>query len=235
MTPLNAVLYARFSPRPDANESDSIEKQNDRCAAYCRAMNWTIIGSFDDKAASGGSTDGRPGLAAAIEKAKREKAALVVFDVSRLARNTIDALEIAQDLERAGARLVSVTQQWDTGTPTGKLMFTLLAAFAEMQREEIRQRTARAMQKHAQNGRKMSRCARFGYRLEGKRQVVDQAEQAVIARIMAHHAQGLSSHAIAKELIESKTPCRGATWYAYTIDRLIRRQNAQADQRTAGV
>ena len=96
MTP--AVIYARFSPRPNAEECDSVEKQIERCRAYCAGHGYTVIAEYCDKDLSGGRADNRPGLQKAIAAACRNKAILCVNALSRLARCTKDAIDLAERL-----------------------------------------------------------------------------------------------------------------------------------------
>lgn len=87
---------------------------------------------------SGKNTD-RPQLQAALDFV-REGDTFYVHDFSRLARNTRDLLEIADFLKEKGARLVSNKENVDTDTPTGKLMFTMIAALAEFERTNLLER-----------------------------------------------------------------------------------------------
>lgn len=82
----------------------------------------------------------RPQLAACLEYL-RQGDALVAVRLDRLARSTRELLEIAQGLENRGIDLVVLDQQLDTSTPAGKLMFSVLAAIAQFERDLIRERT----------------------------------------------------------------------------------------------
>lgn len=89
--------------------------------------------------ASGARTD-RPGLAQALATA-RQGDTLVIWKLDRLGRKLLHILEMARDLEARGIRLMCITQNIDTSTATGKLVFHLLAMVAEMERDLIRERT----------------------------------------------------------------------------------------------
>lgn len=91
---------------------------------------------FDKK--SGKNTD-REGLRQALEYV-REGDTLYVHDFSRLARNTRDLLSICDQLTARGVGLVSISENVDTSTPTGKLMFTMIAAMAEFERQNLLER-----------------------------------------------------------------------------------------------
>src|SRR5262249_16381600 len=69
-----AVLYARFAPRPNPDECDSVEKQLERCRAYSEGHDYTVIAEYEDKDLSGERADNRPGLQKAITAAWDRKA-----------------------------------------------------------------------------------------------------------------------------------------------------------------
>jgi site-specific DNA recombinase len=139
-----ACIYTRFSPRPKekAEECDSIEKQRERCEAYCKANDYTVLAVYEEPEVSGGRADNRPQLQAALDQVCKEKATLVVYTLDRLARNVDDARAISKRLEKAGANLAILQLRVDTTTPYGKLFFTIVAAFAEFYQEDIAQRTS---------------------------------------------------------------------------------------------
>ena len=67
----------------------------------------------------------------------REGDIVYILDFSRLARSTQDLLNIIQTLNKKGVQVVSIKEQLDTSTPTGKLMLTFIGAINEFQREII--------------------------------------------------------------------------------------------------
>jgi DNA invertase Pin-like site-specific DNA recombinase len=133
--------------------------------------------------ASGKSRDGRPKLALLMEVIGPGDA-LVVTKLDRLARKTLDMLELAETIGRKGAGFKSLAEPWaDTTTPEAKLIFTIFAGFAEWERERIRQRQsegiARAKAKGIYKGRPPS---------------IDRA------RVLELKAAGMGPAAIAREL-----------------------------------
>jgi DNA invertase Pin-like site-specific DNA recombinase len=101
--------------------------------------------------ASGTRTD-RPELAKALEQA-REGDVLVVWRLDRLARSLRHLIDIADDLNRRGVALKSITESIDTTTPSGRFMFNILGALSSMEREIIVERTRAGLQAAAARGR----------------------------------------------------------------------------------
>ena len=112
---------------------------------------------FIDKA-SGTSRDGRPKLAEAIRFARKGDA-LVVTRLDRLARSLGDLHSIAKDLEAKGVDLIATEQNIDTTTPTGRLMFNMLAAIAEFETDLRKERQLEGIAKAKAEGRYRGRPA----------------------------------------------------------------------------
>lgn len=222
----HAVLYARFSPRPNPEECDSVEKQLERCRAYCAGHGYTVIAEHEDKDLSGGRADNRPGLQAAIDVACRRKAILVVYALTRLARCTKDAIQVAERLNAAGADLASIQESVNTRSPMGRFIFTLFSALGQLEREQIAERTSIAMLRHQANGRRMTRPDRcpYGWRPDDNGGLIeDTEEQATIGRIRRERRKGCGLREIARRLDAEGIDCRGGRWSHTTIRSVLLR------------
>ena len=223
----SAVLYARFSPRPGAETCESVEKQLERCRAYCLGHNYNVVGEFADKDLSGSRADNRPGLQRAIAAACRQRAVLCVQSLSRLARCT-DAIDLAERLNTAGADLAVIQENVNTRSPIGRFIFTLFSALTQLEREQIAERTSTAMLRHQLNGRRMTHTAScpFGKQPDPHDQarLVDHpGEQLAIATNLAARAEGKGLKAIANLLDAKEIPCRGQRWHHTTVRSVLRR------------
>ncbi len=222
-----AVLYARFSPRPNPQECDSIKTQLDRMRAWCVAFGYEVIGEYADAALSGKSAEGRPDLELAIAHACKSKAALLIYDLSRLSRKTRDALDIAERLHRARADLVSITQQIDTTTPYGELFFTVMAAINHLNRRVGNMRTADAMRHYQDLGRRMGRSDRTPFGKKPKDGAPDQIEDnpeelSTMERMKSLRAEGKTYRQICQVLDEEGRQRRGKTWDgAHAVVRVV--------------
>ena len=223
-----AVLYARFSPRPNPDECDSAEKQLERCRAYSEGHDYTVIAEYEDKDLSGERADNRPGLQKAITAACDRKAVLCVYSLSRLARCTKDAIDLAERLSAAGADLAVIQENVNTRSPMGRFIFTLFSALAQLEREQIAERTSTAMLRHQAKGRRMTRADRcpYGWRsdqTDSARLVEDANEQAIIARIREERRIGRGLREIARRLDEAGVACRGGRWSHTTVRSVLLR------------
>lgn len=100
-----------------------------------------------------GGTMKRPGLAKAIKMARMLQADFCVWKLDRLGRTTMGILSTVEFFEEQGVTLVSVTEPLDLSTPTGKLLVTQLASFAELERNLIQERTMRGLERARAEGR----------------------------------------------------------------------------------
>lgn len=195
---MRAVGYIRVSTVGQVADGVSLEMQRAKLDAWASLHDAELVAVFADEGLSGKSAD-RPGLVAAIAAAKRERAALVIYSLSRLSRSTLDTLRIAGDLERGGCDLVSLQEQLDTTTPAGRVIFRVLAAFAEFEREQLGERTRQAMQHLRSQGRVVGAIP-HGYRRDGERIVPQEQEQRILQLAADLRGQGMTLRAIADEL-----------------------------------
>lgn len=223
-----AVGYIRVSTDEQARGGVGLDTQRQKIIAYAELHGLEPVTIHADEGRSGKSTDKRPGLAAALDQACEQQGALIVYSLSRLARSTRDAINIAERLGKAGANLVSITENIDTTTPIGRFFFTTMAALAQLERDVIGQRTADALAAKKAKGERISGIIPYGYDLapDGKRLIENAAEQANIATIVELRSEGLSARAIIAELEKRELkPPRGAKWHVSTVMSICRRSH----------
>ncbi|KKM73496.1 hypothetical protein LCGC14_1409920 [marine sediment metagenome] len=220
-----AIIYTRFSPRPNATECTSCEKQEERCKAYCASKKYTWTHAFLDRKVSG-SILNRPGLQAALA-ALKPGMVLVVDSSDRLARDMLVNLTIRHEVEKAGATIEYADGSPTESTPEGVLFQNILAAFAAYERDRIRLRTKNGLAKKRKNGERTTGKIPIGWRLDPeneKRLIVDRRERKAIISACEMHANGYSSGNIAHSLdILYDMGCRGKPWSPRTIRKLIKR------------
>lgn len=140
---MNVIGYCRVSTAEQAASGLGLEAQRAAISRWAaeRGLEVTI---YEDAGITGTSMEKRPALAAALDAAQ-DGAVLVAYSLSRFARSTRDMLIIAERLKGQGAGLVSLTESIDTTTATGRLVFTLLSALSQFERDLTSERTTAAL------------------------------------------------------------------------------------------
>lgn len=217
---MKAIAYIRVSTAGQAEDGVSLDAQAAKIRAWAELNGYSMGDVFSDAGISGSKTN-RPGLAAALQAVGKGDA-LVVYSLSRLARNTAHTLELANELERRGADLVSLSEKIDTTSAAGKMVFRMLAVLAEFERDTVAERTKMAMNfKRSQSQRIGS--VPYGKRLadDGVTLIDDAVEQAIIALVRSLRHNGYTLTAIADELKKRGYQPRGKAWHPQTLKNIL--------------
>lgn len=207
-----AVIYTRFSPRKNADESESCEIQLAFCEQHCAKLGLDVASVVHDPDASG-ADEFREKLWSAIDSL-RKGWVLVVYKRDRLARNVYLAEQINRTVERKGASISAVSGDISGDSPEIRMIRQVLASVAEYERKIIAMRTSHAMRHHQANGRRMSSQCPYGWKdgPEGK-MIQIPLEQSIVAEICARYAAGQSVGAIRRWLDEEhKDAARRGSW-----------------------
>lgn len=226
---MKAIIYTRWSPRPDADTTQSTEAQLALCRHHCRAKGYVVHSEHHDKDVSGDDEE-RTGLWAAVEQMRRGRV-LLCSHPDRLARSVYLEECIYREAEKTGCQIEFVEGGQNGSRPEDELIRRILSFFREYQKKVAAARTKAHMLEHQRAGWAMSHHAPYGFRegaeANGKRRwEPDDAEQAVIARIAQMAAQGLTAGQICRRLADSGTECRGKSWHRETIRRILSRHLA---------
>ncbi len=221
---MRAIGYIRVSTDGQATDGVSLDAQRAKIAAWCGLNAYELVAVYSDAGMSGKRADNRPELGRALDHAKRQRgAALVVYSLSRLSRSVKDTMTIAEQLDRAGADLVSLSERIDTTSAAGKMVFRMLAVFAEFERDLVSERTRAALAHKKANGEAYSPTP-FGFRREGERLVEEEHGREAVAVIRELRAAGLSFRAIAGELTARGIPtAKGGRWASETVRKIVAR------------
>ena len=162
-----ADLYIRVSTTEQVEEGYSVGEQEARLRSYCSAMGFTVNAVHTDPGYSGATLD-RPGINQVIKDVRGGYVKkVIVWKLDRLSRSQKDVLVLLEDvfLEN-GCNFISLMESFDTATPFGRCIVGILAAFAQMERENIKSRMM--MGKHAglKEGRYFSGRAPIGYQYQ---------------------------------------------------------------------
>jgi len=230
------IGYCRVSTLEQAREGVSMDDQAARIASHCTAHGLELLSIERDNGMSGKvPPQQRPGLARALEAIRRGEAdGLVACKLDRLSRSVRDVLDLADDAARHGWRLVSLSEQLDTDSATGRFTLGLLALLAQLERERISERVTDSLAHVARQGRARSRYTPFGWRTAsgatttaggGRQELVPHvAEQTTLRRLVALREQGLGARRIAKALnLDGPNPRNGRAWAPEDVSRVLQR------------
>lgn len=224
---LKVIAYIRVSTADQAEDGVSLDAQRGKIDAWCMINDAELVNVHIDAGISGKRSDNRPGLQAALDEAVASGAVLVVYSLSRLARNTKETIEIAERLERAGADLVSLSEKIDTTSAAGKMVFRMLAVLAEFERDLVSERTTGAMAYKRSKGERISRHIPYGFDLseDGVHLIENESEQRVLSLVSQLRDSGLSLRKIAAELgSRGIKPKNGKSkWSHSTIQQILNR------------
>ncbi|WP_315120971.1 recombinase family protein [uncultured Clostridium sp.] len=159
---IRVANYARRSEEKETGES--IKNQLAICRRYTEMSykNPLIDEYFDDDYS--GRNMNRPDFNKMMKLARKGYYKVIVFwKLDRVARNALEFLEFHNEMEKLGVTIISVTEGFDPSTPAGKLMMTMLAAVAEMERKNISQRVSANMNEMAKDGQWTGGIVPFGY------------------------------------------------------------------------
>lgn len=147
---LRAALYSRIST---VDKGQEINMQADELRAYAAARNWEVI-EYSDKGISG-AKDNRPGLNQLMRDAKARRFDVVLcWRLDRFGRSLKHLLTALDEFNSMGISFVSLRDSIDFSTAAGKLMFSIVGAFAEFERGILRERVKAGML-HARNVKKI--------------------------------------------------------------------------------
>ncbi|MDP2735966.1 MAG: recombinase family protein [bacterium] len=178
---IRAALYSRVST---TNHSQDPEMQLRELREYCQRRGWEVVREYVDLGISG-TKEKRPELDRLMADAHRRRLdAVVVWRFDRFARSVSHLLRALETFRSLGIEFVSLSEQVDTSTPTGKMIFTVLGAVAELERSLIVERVRAGLRNARAKGKRLGR----------PRRAVDPA------KIAAMRSQGASWRAIGTQL-----------------------------------
>jgi DNA invertase Pin-like site-specific DNA recombinase len=182
---VRAALYARVSTSKHGQDS---AVQTRELREYCERRGWKVASEYVDEGVPG-TKDSRPELNRLMADAHRRRFdAVVVWRFDRFARSVSHLLRALENFKALSVEFVSLSEQVDTSTPTGKMIFTVLGAVAELERSLIAERVKAGLRNARSKGKRL-----------GRPRVMVDAHQ-----VAALRAQGRSWREITSELEVSK-------------------------------
>jgi DNA invertase Pin-like site-specific DNA recombinase len=147
------AVYARVS----ISGAQSVDMQLLDLRELAKRRDFELVGEYCDEGISG-SRESRPALDALLRDARRGRFdAVLVWKLDRLGRSLVHLVHLLQDLRALGVELISFSERLDFTTTTGKLLYQVISAFAEFERDCIRERVTAGLRNARAKGKRLGR------------------------------------------------------------------------------
>ena len=216
------ALYSRVSTKEQV-EGYSIGEQQEKMKAYCKAKGYNLYEIYTDAGYSGGNIE-RPALEKLIADIKTKNIeAVIVYKLDRLSRSQKDTLNLIEDVFLANnCDFISISENFDTSSPFGRAMIGILSVFAQLEREQIKERMALGMEGRSKQG--LFHGGGFepcGYDYKEGKLVINPFEAEAVKTAFDYCLKGYSLTRIAKELNALGYTRKNGIWSAVNVKRTL--------------
>lgn len=195
------AIYIRVSTAWQAEDGYSLDAQERVLLEYCAAKNYQVYKIYRDDGISAKDIVHRPGMVSLLNDASEEKFdAILVWKLTRFTRNLADLTTVCDKLDRIGVTLISYSEAFDSCTPAGRMVRSMLGTVAQFEREVISENVKLGMLERARQGKRTC-SAILGYDLDGKDSLKINDEEARNVRII------YDQYVLRKSLTEVRDVC----------------------------
>lgn len=190
------AIYTRVSTSMQADEGYSLDEQIDKLKAYCDIKDWTVYKVYSDGGFTGSNIK-RPAMTNLVSDAKAKKFdTVLVYKLDRLSRSQKDTLYLIEEVFiKNDIDFLSLNENFDTSSAFGKAMIGILSVFAQLEREQIKERMLLGKVGRAKSGKSMMWAkSSYGYNYDKKTGTLDivPAEAIIVRKIYELYLSGKS-------------------------------------------
>ncbi len=188
---MDCAIYTRVSTDNQAEvEFNSCEAQEAKIRSFVQSQeNMKVFKVYSDPGFTGANLD-RPALNETLKDIRGRKITLVIaYKIDRLTRSPKDFYQLIELFDKYGVDFLSVTERFDTSTPSGRLLRNIMLTFAQFERELTSERTKDKMLQRAGKGMWNGGIVPFGYKAVDKRLVPDEQKAQKLRKIFALFAE----------------------------------------------
>ena len=209
----HVIGYVRVSTDQQVDSGAGLASQKAAIIAECERNGWHLAEMIEDGGISG-KTLNRPGLQKALEMLNKGEAdVLMAAKLDRLSRSVKDVCQVGDMAQHYGWHLSLLDARLDTTTPHGRAQLSMMATFAQLERELIAQRTREGLAEKKAQGVVL-----------GARPMIEENTEELILSL---RAEGKGMIAIAKELNARNVPtAKGGSWHGSTVRVVLQRREA---------
>ncbi|MCF7877728.1 MAG: recombinase family protein [Candidatus Omnitrophica bacterium] len=197
---LRCAIYTRVSTDNQAEiEYNSCTAQEEKIKSFIDSQeNMSIYKTYSDPGFTGANLN-RPALIKLLNDIRQEKINLVIaYKIDRLTRSPKDFYQLIELFDAYGVDFISVTERFDTSTPSGRLLRNIMLTFAQFERELASERTKDKMIQRVQKGMWNGGLVPFGYKSADKKLAVNGKEAKVVRKIYEDYLSGTTLSELSK-------------------------------------
>ncbi len=221
-----AVIYARYSSERQTEQS--IEGQLHKCYEYAKVNNLTILETYIDRAMTG-TNDKRTAFQQMLSDSEKKTTwdVVLVYAIDRFGRNSIEIAVNKQRLKKNGKILISATQRTSenidgTKNLDGILLENVYIGLAEYYSAELSQKIVRGQYESLSKGNYIGGPLPFGYRVENKKIVIDEARAEIIREIFSEYVNGKTVPEIVDNLTAKGVLYKGKPFVLNTVYKMLK-------------
>lgn len=223
------AIYVRVSTQEQAAEGYSISEQQERLTKYCEAHGWTLVDAYVDPGYSGANTD-RPALQKLLSDIPRGCFdTVLVYKLDRLSRSQKDTMQLIEDVFlKNNIDFISMNENFDTGTPFGRAMIGILSVFAQLERDQIKERLTMGRVGRAKTGKwNGGQKPPVGYEYKDGNLIPIEYEAMQVRKVFDMFLNGLNGEQLSlhqiKDYMSSRYRTRYSAWaQAACVSRVLK-------------